>query len=112
MPGGDRRITHRRRARGARRTGGTKAGTVATRAGVVVAGCAARVVGVVGRLLDVADQVGAGVNQLEVADFAVDGKRGVLEPVLVVGRAVEGAFPRPELLRSGRIHTVVRTVLV
>ena len=55
-------------------------------AGVVEPARRARVVRVIHRIVDRAAQVTARINQLEVANLAVDGPRRVLPLVLVVGR--------------------------
>ena len=68
---------------------GADSGGAAAAAFIVVGIHAARVIGVVLLLLHVAHQIGAAIDDTEVADLAVDGQRGVLELILVEGRIVE-----------------------
>ena len=74
---------------------------------VVVRIHAARVVRVVTRLLDVAGEIAAGVHRLDVAELAVDGPRGALEAVLVVGRVEERHLQRRERGTVGRQRLLV-----
>src|SRR6202042_2437581 len=92
-----------RRAGFARGTKPTAAAaeTRAAAAGVVKAIGAAGVIRVIVGLVDVPDQVAAGIHRLQVADFAIDGPGGVFILILVPCGAEGSVLPGSEHLSIG-----------
>ena len=104
-------LLHRLPGGAGREAGGLEAARSRAVALIVIGIHAARVVRVIPGLLDVAHQVAARVNGLQIADFAVQCPRGALELVLVEGRVEQGRLERLQCRTVGARGLVIEHAL-